>query len=393
MKLFDKKIRTIYLCEHLIKGSHADNISNGIRYFSRHYQEFDYSKIYLKYGKQYLESLILDTVLKNSIEVLIINLGSDGIIDPLWLIKLKKLINIKIVIMFPDSEHNFEEQDRYYAQCVDFSWLLGPAMVSTFEVYGFNVLGEICLNENIYKKPIQNSIQDIDVSFVGGVKRSNRMEYLNFLEDNNINVFTAGSGGGLGFVSDEKKNEIISRSKIHLNFSGVENTSKKIFQRVRQNKARNIEVAMLGTFLLSENANCIDKVFEIGSEIDVFEDRFELLDKIKFYLNNQKIRKEMANKACQRAHQQYTSRSTVSKVLSALYKARPQALTTYFDKDFKKWFVSKRIYYLVKFLLKLKISAAYGELLIIIRYRYLSLSNLYYDLPRAIYHAFKKNDY
>jgi len=393
MKFFDKKIRTIYLCEHLIKGSHADNISHGIKYYSQYYEEFDYSQIYLKHGKQYFERLILNSVCENDIDVLIINLGSDGIIDPRFLIKIRELSNVKIVIMFPDSEHNFEEQDRYYAQCADLSWLLGPAMVSTFQVYGFNVLGEICLNENIYTKTPEDSVLDIDVSFVGGLDRSNRIEYLNFLKENNIEVVTAGSGAGLGFVSDAKKNEIIRRSKIHLNFTGVVNTSKKIFQRVRQNKARNIEAAMLGTFVLSENAKGLDEVFEIGNEIDVFEDRFELLEKIKYYLINENERKKMASDACLRAHRQYTAKSTVSKVLTSLYESRPQSITSYFDRDFKKWFVSKRIYYLVKFVLCLKMGAAYEELLSIIQYRCLTFSNFYYDLPRAFYHSFKKSNY
>lgn len=389
MSIFDKKLRIIYLCEHLIKGSHADNISHGIKYFSQYYEEFDYSNIYLNYGKHHLESKILSSIIKNNIDVLIINLGSDGIIDPQFLIRIKQLTCIKIVIMFPDSEHNFEEQDRYYAQCADLSWLLGPAMISTFEVYGFNVIGEICLSENIYKKPDQEMILDIDVSFVGGLNRSNRKEYLDFLKENKIQVVTAGDGGDLGFVSDAMKNEIISRSKIHLNFSGVHNTSKKIFKRVRQNKARNIEATMLSTFLLSENAKGIDEVFDIGTEIDIFEDKFDLLEKIKYYLNNEQIRKKMAHKAYLKAQNQYTPKNTVSKVLTTLYDSRSQKITDYFDDDFKKWFVSKRIYHLVRFLLTLKVKAIYGELLSIIKYRNLTFSNFYYDIPKAFYHTFK----
>ena len=60
-------------------------------------------------------------------------------------------------------------------------------------------------------------LKSIDVSFIGGIGRGNRKEYIDFLIHNEINVELAGYGTKRGVISTQEKNEIVHQSKINLN--------------------------------------------------------------------------------------------------------------------------------------------------------------------------------
>ena len=166
----------------------------------------------------------------------------------------------------------------------------------------------------------------IDVSFIGQ-PHSNRKVIIEKLKNNNINVLCRGYGWKNGRVDHKEMINIFSNSKINLNFTSSSNTKNlksfiKIFikkegklykfynlnqiivnfenffeENQKQIKGRFFEITGCGGFLLTEYAPYLEKYFEINKEIAIFKNYDDLVDKIKFYLKNDKIRDQVAKNA------------------------------------------------------------------------------------------------
>jgi spore maturation protein CgeB len=173
--------------------------------------------------------------------------------------------------------------------------------------------------------PLPKNKKDFDVSFVGDCLKADRIEYLEFLRDNGINVAVYGRGSENGFVSRMELLDIISRSKISLNFAKIE-VLKNILNEnpwrayVGQVKGRPFEVAQMKSFCLSEFSEDVELAFEIGSEMDVFHDKEELLEKIKYYLANDSERETMAAKSYEKSENEYGSLEYLSRSFDLLHE-------------------------------------------------------------------------
>ena len=66
---------------------------------------------------------------------------------------------------------------------------------------------------------------------------------------------------------------------------------------VRQQKGSPVETAMTRSFCLSEYAPSLCVAFEIGKDMEVFYNKEDLLKKVRYYLENEDIRIQMANNA------------------------------------------------------------------------------------------------
>ena len=93
---------------------------------------------------------------------------------------------------------------------------------------------------------------------------------------------------------------IFSNSKINVNISSSYKDS-----RVKQIKGRIFEVPMCGGFLLTDYVDGLEDYFKIGEEIVCYETQQDLVEKIIYYLENEKERKTIAMngyRACQQRH-------------------------------------------------------------------------------------------
>jgi hypothetical protein len=380
--------RTLLVSEHLIPKSHADNISMGLRACSDFYSEVDYTESYKLYGLDGLESLIRQAIIVNKINVVVVLLGIAKLIYPEFLNSIRQRQKVKVIIIFPDSEHCFESHDRYYAQCADLSWLLMPGMLGTFKLYGFECASGLGLDPTLYRK--HELPKDIDVSFVGGLYRANRAEYVNYLESNGINIIVAGYGNLGQSLTPQEMNELICRSKIHLNFTGVVSDDKAIHARIKQCKGRNIEIPFLGTFMLSEYAPGLETLFVDGSEYIFFRTKEELLEKVRYYLLHDAEREAIAAQGHRRATINYTSQIVAQRMLVHL-----DQITLYgqnmpiFDRQFLKEFCSVRFYWLGWFLSILSWRNAYAELLLIFKLKAIAPLSATKCFARGCLHALR----
>ena len=164
----------------------------------------------------------------------------------------------------------------------------------------------------------KNIKKDIDVLFLGSVGgyRSNRKEYIDYLIENGVNIYT---------VENEKRNysmeeyaELTRRSKIVINFS-------KSIDGLHQTKGRIYEALNCGALLL-ESKN--DRIINFLDERDFifFDTKLDLLEKIKFYLNNDSERVKIAQRGSNKAQMIYNEenfwKSIFSKInyLELMYK-------------------------------------------------------------------------
>lgn len=140
--------------------------------------------------------------------------------------------------------------------------------------------------------------RDLDVSFIGSVTnyRSNRMEYMSYLDQQDINLyFGRGKEKPLTYMEYA---DIFRRSKMSINFSA----STSIHHQI---KGRVFEVMLCGSLLLETENNETNKFFTPMVDYIPFSSKEDLLDKVHYFLEHEEERKQIASNGYNKALEQY----------------------------------------------------------------------------------------
>jgi len=218
----------------------------------------------------------------------------------------------RTVGLFFDDEWRFNSYSKYWAPYLDYCVTNSIAVEPKYREMGARVLQTIPGTGIAVNRDWSNDEEKYDVSFVGTMKFAGRREYVEELTRNNITVDTFGSGG-TGYISFQEMLDIFASSKINLNFSKAGN-----YYWVRIIKGRVFQVCMTGGFMLTEYVPGIEKYFEIGKEIDCFENAGDMFEKIEYYLKHDEERKAIARAGWERASREYTSARMVEKVITEI---------------------------------------------------------------------------
>lgn len=182
-------------------------------------------------------------------------------------------------------------------------------------------------NENIYQKkdlPVK-----YDVSFVGGYSPE-RSWILNFLRKQNIRIKVFGRGWGSDdkWVTQEEMVDVFNQSRINLNLTNSKiydirfainalKTPRALRSILRSRKTkegikgRHFEICGSGGFQLSFYVRGLNLFYEIDKEIVVYENIDSIADYIKFYLNNEELRAEIAQNGFERSVSEHSSQKYV----------------------------------------------------------------------------------
>lgn len=360
----------------------------------------DYFDLYFQNGKKGFEDIIINHIKMHKIELIFINFVSGDL--SFDLVFLQHLATRCFIIMnFYDSELFFEPIDRYYAQCADLVILpTSSNFTHSYTLLGINAISTLSLfDTTLYKK--QNLKKDIDISFVGDVSKKSRQEFLNHLILLGYNVEVFGHGTKNGSVSFDKMTEIFNRSKINLNFSDT--VDERVFNKytntdysvvpnimkyMTQIKGRSIEVALCGGFVLTQYATGIEEMFN-ENEIAVFHDKDELLEKVKYYLKNDKHRVQMQENVYKKALQKYDVATAFSKILKNINIQNREEKIVYTDKEFLQNYATYHTLYLFNFLFKFKFHN-FAEELNIIRQNNIKFSTAFRHLTQQFYYQIIK---
>lgn len=288
--------------------------------------------------------------------VFFIFVSGDPILDPRFIQTIAQ--ERFIAMVFWDSEQFFEQIDRYYAQLADLVLLpSNDEYLYKLQALGINALCSFSLFDSTKYKAIPDAQKTIDVSFVGEVTKGKRQEYIRYLEENGIAIAAFGNGTKNGKVSFEKVVEIFNTSKINLSFTGtyandVYSFCSNINNRILQNKGKPIEVALCGGFVLSEYVPSLERVFEPKS-IDMFETKEELLEKIRYYLEHEEERQEMAMRSHNYAKAHYDSLKAFELIFQHIASHTPKSRKTLvLDTVFLKIHTTFHLFYTITFFLQ-----------------------------------------
>lgn len=112
------------------------------------------------------------------------------------------------------------------------------------------------------------------------------------------------TGGGIikdRVLSAEEMIKMYSRSLINLNFA-----SSSVNPSLKQIKARNFEVPMSGGFFITDYIPELKNYYKFGEEIIVYKSIKELIEKLKYYLNNREELEQIRKKGYERSIKDHT---------------------------------------------------------------------------------------
>lgn len=333
----------------------------------------DPDAVYEEEGLAGLEERVRDLVRTHNISIMFYGLGFEFNFRPKFL--YEDLASVYRVLILGDDEHYFDVSHRYYAQCFDLVLTNNP-LCERFHLYGIDCL----FLPNVFSAelftPDPAVAKNIDVSFVGAMTgKVGRQRYADALRRAGFDFRVYGSGTEAGMISQREVIDLYRRSRINLNFTGGNvvtplDSRPDINMRVRQVKGRCAKIALCGSFILSEDAGGIDRLFAPGTEIDIFDNEKQLVEKVKRYLDDEDQRERMAARAHSRAREQYDEARFWPGMFATLRERmnRPRShQPVCIDRPFWSAFGAWRAKYIVAFILTGKLRGLAHELALLVR--------------------------
>ena len=305
----DVKIRKILFLEPNEEfHSYISNVYLSLKKFCGEIVIFNRRENYFKYGKDEMNKMLLETVEREKPDYIFTWLTWDELAFDA-LLKIKKISpNTKTVAIFGDDVHQFEDFSRYYSLFFDYSFTTVKSFMKKYEDDGIRPIFHTSLNstENFY--PIKNE-KIYDVTYIGSPKDTqSRYDNIKYLMDNGIRIKLFGPGWDkypefneiyMGIPSNDEMVKIINQSKINLCFS-------KNNYNVGQMKSKIFEIGACNAFTLCEFAEDYLDYFKENEEIIFFDDKKEMLEKIKYYLNKDMERDRISINVYNKVINEYT---------------------------------------------------------------------------------------
>lgn len=214
---------------------------------------------------------------------------------------------IRVINWGTDDSWKFMQASRFFARHVDWHVTTDLAATEEASVLGLDnvVVSQWAASDDNLAPPLPAAECEYDVSFVGNLY-GERAALIAALRDAGIAVTCFGHGSEQGVVVADEIPGIYRRSRISLNFSGAGDKPLVGAPSPRQIKARVFEVTGAGGFLLTEDADGLDRHFRPGEEIAVFRSTSDLVDRVRYYLANPDARDRVARAGQRRTAEQHT---------------------------------------------------------------------------------------
>lgn len=223
--------------------------------------------------------------------------------------KITKSSNIKTFNWFCDDTWRFNQFSSKVCWLFTACSTPEPEYVRKYKDIGYHniFVGGWHINDSYYpKKSLQKKY---DVSFIGQLNNKQRIESINYLRQQGINV------ENFHGLSHEEMIRVLSQSKIGINFSKNYNGSPVKTQM----KLRPFEIAAAkDTLVLSENHSGLEYFFDIDREIVTFNTKEEAAKKIKILLNNDKMREKIASNGNKRFKKEHSSKKRMQEIIERL---------------------------------------------------------------------------
>lgn len=364
----DKNSNTLFL-KHITQG-YLDYHSDACESYFAKCISLNYANYFLDHGMKGLHREIKRIIDKENIKLIFVGIYWNIFqLPPEFLNSLRN--QCRIVFFLFDDETFLHVHTKYFAQTADFIISTDTLGQAYYEALDISTFRYACFYPKEIYAPDQNIEQNIDVSFVGALDKGCRIEYLNYLLDNGINLECWGHGTKHGMVPLEQMIQIFRRSKINLNFVDMSSFDWICERfphspRIKQKKGRQIEIALTNTFCLHEYCPDIKYFFELDDEIAVFRSKEEMLQKVKYYLQHEAERKAMAENAYRRSIENYEGTVAFPKMFGTMLDAinkkelyRKSDLPIYLDAFYRKQYAAFLWLYILLFIRRGKATLAF----------------------------------
>jgi spore maturation protein CgeB len=265
-------------------------------------------------------------------------------IQPDTVRRLGLLPGVTTLNWFADDHWRFNDFSRHWAPRFDWIVTTDARALPRYRAIGVEtaIHSQWGVNHHAYRRPDKR--RDIDVSFIGQ-PYGHRREFVERLRSSGILVETCGHGWERGRVDQAEMVDILSRSKISLNFAASspryswQFMAAQFLRRVGpvpvprfrdllanakalrdayhpQLKARNFEIAATGALLLTEHVDQLAAYYRPGVEAVPFRGARDLLAKVTRYLADDEARERIA----QAGQARTLSEHTYSQRLETIFK-------------------------------------------------------------------------
>ncbi|MHA1252952.1 MAG: CgeB family protein [Candidatus Helarchaeota archaeon] len=245
------------------------------------------------------------------------------ILDPEIINFIKNEYKIYTILIFPDDPQLFDSISSKIAPAYDYVFTFSWTTIPRYKELGIKNLDYIpfAIDPNSYHK-IRLNEEDLkeygsDLSFVGTMYK-NREKIINQIINYNMKIWGKGWERAIypmikkkytyKFITLEEIIKVFNACKINLN----------IHHNFGFVNLRCYEITGCGAFCLTDRAERIEKLFEIGKEIVIFEDVQDLKEKIDYYLDNDDERQEIALRGQKRTYKDHTIENRIKKVISVV---------------------------------------------------------------------------
>ncbi|TSA57086.1 hypothetical protein D4R42_02225 [bacterium] len=223
------------------------------------------------------------------------------------------------------------EYSRFWAKHFNFITTSDVNGLRKFRDVGFTnvIYSPFACNHEVYRK--KDLSKRYDISFVGQY-HPQREWYINRLNKHGFKVQVWGSGWPRGVLSTQEMINVFNQSRINLNLSNCVswdirylltlsrpiNSTLRVWRQAamafthsgmktaEQIKGRHFEINACGGFQLSYYAEGLERVYQIGSEITLYVDPDDLVEKIRYYLRDNKERQTIACHGYERTLREHT---------------------------------------------------------------------------------------
>ena len=271
-----------------------------------------------KFTKNYLDTIsqINEFIDKNNIEIVFFDVDYQKFINLFFINKIKSIK--KIMLTFDDYERH--ELNTITASGCDIVLSACPISRLKYEEVGYRAFfmplesdGKFYTNKKIKK--------EIDVLFFGKINED-RKKFIDVIKKNGINIKIVGNNEN-NRVSDEELVNLISKSKIVINFSkSTWKTVKsipegEIFEFNYQFKGRIIQSGLCGTLCVSEYAPHHSLLFN-SNELLEFNSKEQCVKILKDLLQDDEKLLNLSNKFSNKVKNFYEDEKFFNKIFNAI---------------------------------------------------------------------------
>lgn len=249
---------------------------------------YPYRDKHMLYGKEKGNEDLIETCKREKPDFVLISKGNG--ISVKTIIEMNKVT--KTVLWYMDATNNFDKEIEEKIKYCNIVFCEKMTVIKQAEKIRKDIIHLIeGVDETVFY-PIEIT-QDINISFIGTIY-NNRKDFL----PSNTKIF--------GNVFNVEHSNIVSRSKINLNFCTLNTASNRIF-KILASKG----------FLLTDDWMGRDDIFKDHEDLVIFKDKQDLNEKVEYYLKNEVERKRIAEngfKTAQKFNKQNWAKTIVNSI-------------------------------------------------------------------------------